>query len=145
MDQWSLRVSGQPGYNQKVTEPYTLRERIDMANSMSRDKLERHLAWHSDSYTVETLNDIVRCIATMSKPMAEILDDLKIPREKTYMKFVELDGPPRPEELLPFQLRRITPGLIKAPVVGVQPMASPAALEALSSLMTITFKNIRGE
>ncbi|BAW19461.1 hypothetical protein [Ralstonia phage RP31] len=102
---------------------------------MSRSELEAHLAWHSDTYTAETLNNIVTCVLSMSKPLAEILDDLRIPRETVVVKFVELEGPPKPPAVSDLILRRIEPSAMKLPDVhAVQPLSDPVSLIMLMPL-----------
>lgn len=131
---WTPGVT-EVGYHEEVRETYSLRERIDIAKQMSRKELENHLAWHSDSYTSETLSDIIQCVAAMSKPMAEILDDLKIPRDKIYYKWIPVHGP-APEFVGPqnegpsHYLRRVVPGLIKATQesLQVQPIFKPESM-----------------
>lgn len=122
------------GYRE-VTRVYTLRERIDLATRMNIEQLRTHLAWSSDSYTVETLSDIVQCVVTMSKPLAEILDDLRIPRETIVIEQFYLDGPPE-RNIHGIELRRVMPGKVCVDDVAIQPLMDPTPLTSLLASFT---------
>ncbi len=133
---------GRPGYRVPVHKVYTLQKRLNMALDSHYAAELQHLLWkYGVSYQIETSFDIIKYVAFLDKPLAEILDELRIPRDWEGTEFIEFVGPsplfygPPRRPLVQPVLRKITPGLMKLDALGVQPLTKPVDL-----LMTLRFK-----
>lgn len=109
------------GYSTRRDVEYSLTERLNLA-LMSRSKQLRNiLALNSDSYGIDTPAALMRFVAFLDKPIANLLDEIGIPRTYSKTDFHELAGPTR--YINPrFSVRRIVPGTIPANELVVQPM-----------------------
>jgi hypothetical protein len=111
----------------KRTVEHSLKERIDIASKWPSSSFKKALAENSTGYRIESPTHFMNFVAWLDKPMAQILDDLNIPRTWVDRVFVEQAGPTQyDEEVHGIKVRRIVPGLIKCPEgfkdLVVQPM-----------------------
>jgi hypothetical protein len=132
---WQRKRLSPPGYSQRVHKTHTLKWRVEAALYSNPGEL-KYLLWkYGVSYRIESAFDILRYVAFLDKPLAEILDEMRIPREWEGWEFTEFCGPSiefvGPPEKSPYMLRRVMPGLIKIDDVGVQPMSEPLLLPLL--------------
>jgi hypothetical protein len=98
-----------------------------MAWHIDPDQLRSLLGRNAVSYQIESQGDLMRFVAFLDKPLAELLDDMKVPRERYAFEFIEFHGPLpyNPHRLV---VRRVTPGLISQPRgFTVQPMVDHIA------------------
>lgn len=104
----------------------SLTERIQMLLGSQPDEFLRYLRLNSEAYEIMCAEDVFRSIAWLPKPMAEILDDFRVPRVRT--KSIPFTGPLQPL-YGPFRpgpkLRRIVPHFVMDNEIVVQPMVDP--------------------
>jgi hypothetical protein len=116
------------GYEKVTTVVRSLHDRFHLACSYRFDELRRLLKHQSVSYRVETAQDILQFVAFLNKPLAELLDELQVPRERIEREFIEFHGPVIPDPNRP-RIRHIVPGLVSQPKsFAVQPLAEPSKL-----------------
>lgn len=133
-----------PGYRKPICKEYSLLERLNMLMRARPEELRWYLRTYADLYYVETSQDLLRCVAFLPKPLAEILDELKVPRDTYYSEYIELFGPwlpfvgpPEPPPIIPL-LRKIIPTEIKAELIGIQPLTELPPLAFFKSLTSLT-------
>lgn len=127
-----------PGYYKPISRIYSLKERLDMLMRARPEELRWYLRKYADLYYVETSQDLLRCVAFLPKPLAEILDELNVPREWRGTEYIEFFGPwqpfvgpPEPPPFTPL-LRRVIPGEFKGEITGVQPLMDPVPFRLTS-------------
>lgn len=112
-----------PGYRRPIPIVWSLRERLDKTWRARPEELKRMLAKYGDVYTIETPQDLMRCVAWLAKPMEEILDEMEIPRGWEDSEFIYFDGPPRKTgEDTPLMLRVVVPRKLNVDKLTIQPM-----------------------
>ncbi len=112
------------GYRETEIVIYSLHERLKIALDCRQGELRRALQRYAVSYRIDTPQELMQFVAFLDKPLAELLDDLEIPREYEKSTFIELVGPTQyiKKECV---VRRVVPGLVSAPKgfdLVVQPM-----------------------
>jgi hypothetical protein len=130
---WRPGKGEPPGERWSTEEEYSLRERIQMLERADRlSELTHRLRINgSESYGIWADGNFFRAILTLPKPLAEILDDVGVPRTYTKQHFIPLHGPVQlfvgpPEREIYVQLRRVVPGYVRASEgFGVQPLTDP--------------------
>lgn len=127
------------GYYVEAVEHHSLLKRLRsvMNGGVGQERLLYLLRKYGVSYRIESETDIFVHTAWIEKPLAEILDELEVPRTWTRSEFIEFFGPPHefvgpPENYIPreskFMIRQVTPSLLPAPAgftrgeLTVQPM-----------------------
>lgn len=145
MDNWGF-PNKVLGYRVSRVAEYSLLERINSALTYQRNALRKELGKYSDSYRIETASDLMQFVAFLDKPMAEILDVLKIPRAYNSSEFIELHGPTQYVNPV-VQVRKVVPGLVGAPKgfneLVVQPMFNHLPnLPIMANLHIATLKEL---
>jgi hypothetical protein len=128
--------SWQAGYDKHAGEHWSevielsLLERVRMFASarLQTDKDVRRFSRDFDVYQITCADDIFKYVLHLPKPLAEILDDENIPRERTVWKSRLLYGPP-PEWIGP-----LYPSHATIPVTPMK-IASPEAFQAVQPLV----------
>lgn len=112
------------GYHETETFTYTLHARLKMALDHRQNELRSILRKFAVSYRIDTPQELMQFVAFLDKPLAELLDDIEIPREYEKSKFIELPGPTRYIKGEYF-VRIVVPELVPRPAgfdLAVQPM-----------------------
>lgn len=122
---WSnLFASPKLGHHKQVATERSLQDRLRLAWTTDPDALRNILKNNSVSYQIESFGDVMRFVAFLDKPLAELLDDMRVPRERIDREFIEFHGP-LPYDPNRLSIRRVVPGLIEQPKgFAVQPMFS---------------------
>jgi hypothetical protein len=102
------------GYEEKVVTERTLQERLRLAWGTNPDEVRHLLQRNGVTYQIDSFGDMMRFVAFLDKPLAELLDEIKVPRERITRTFIEFHGP------LPYHpnrciIRRVVPGLVSQP------------------------------
>lgn len=136
MEFGTLFAPSRLGYDNSTTVIRSLHERMVMALDQRADDIRSLLRKYGVSYRIDTPNQIMQFVAFLDKPLADILDELKIPRERIVHSFIEFHGPLpyNPNKLL---VRKIVPGVIKSEGLGVQPMSLPTSLAFMVTLRAL--------
>lgn len=114
----------------------TLLDRATLAIDNRNKEFKKLLSRYGTCYQIETVTDVFKYVAWLDKPLAEILDELSIPREKNTTTFTEFHGPLEYNPFAPV-VRRVVPGLLKPPKGFAQLDEKEKHLKALSSLMEL--------
>lgn len=110
------------GYDKKIVTERTLHERVRLAWATDPKVLRFLLRKYGVLYQIDSFGEMLKFVAFLDKPLAEVLDEMKVPRERITHEFIEFEGP------LPYDphrvvIRRVTPGLVSQPKgFVVQPM-----------------------
>lgn len=102
------------GYNERTVVERSLKERMLLAWRTDPDRVRDMLRRNGVSYSIDTCGDFMRFVAFLDKPLAELLDEIQVPRERIVDNFIEFHGP------LPYHpnrciIRRVVPGLVSQP------------------------------
>lgn len=114
MTLWNPALPDRLGYRKKITTVRSLRERFQLAISYHPEEVRRLLKRNSVSYRIDTEMELMQFVAFLDKPLAELLDDLQVPRERIEWEFVEFHGPVIPDPTR-YMVRKVVPSLIKQP------------------------------
>jgi hypothetical protein len=110
------------GYDKKIVTERSLQERVRLAWATDPKVLRFLLRKYGVSYQIDSFGDMMKFVAFLDKPLAEVLDEMKVPRERITHEFIEFEGP-LPYDPNRISIRRIVPGLIEQPKgFAVQPM-----------------------
>jgi hypothetical protein len=136
---WNLFAPDKLGYHEKVVTERSLKERMLLAWRTDPDAVRNLLRRNGVSYQIDSCGDFMRFVAFLDKPLAELLDEIRVPRERIDNRFIEFEGP-LPYNPNRIKIRRIVPGLIAQPKgFTVQPMT-----EHISNLPIMTELDIFG-
>lgn len=130
------------GYNEKVVTERALQDRMRLAWMTDPDAVRSLLRRNGVSYQIDSFGDSMRFVAFLDKPLAELLDEIKVPRERITNTFIEFHGP------LPYNpnrciIRRVVPGLVSQPKgFAVQPLTSVSDLSVSELIVQPAFRHI---
>ena len=121
---WPTLYSNKLGYTDRTYVQRSLSERFELAVYARPNEVRKLLRNNADAYQIDTPQEMMRFVAFLDRPLAVLLDELEIPREKPVLTFIEFHGP-LPYEPDRYIVRRVVPSVIPQPrgfSIQVQPM-----------------------
>ena len=112
------------GYTDRTYVQRSLSERFELAMYARPEEVRKLLRNNADAYQIDTPQEMMRFVAFLDRPLAVLLDELEIPREKPVLEFIEFHGP-LPYTPDRYVIKKVVPGLVSQPrgfSTQVQPM-----------------------
>lgn len=111
---WPTLYSNKLGYTDRTYVQRSLSERFELAMYARSNEVRKLLRNNADAYQIETPQEMMRFVAFLDRPLAVLLDELEIPREKPVLTFIEFHGP-LPYEPDRYVVKKVVPGLVLQP------------------------------